>query len=270
MLEQVRRELVRAIVRGLEPHGVAVAALEQLAFERVLQVVDVFVVDEQVAVTRDAELIAAVDLHAREQLIDERVDHRRQKHEIRLARAFDGDGQRNQARQRARCLDDRAMARPAERVAAVQAHDEVQALVENSRDRPRRIERRRAQDRHDLGLEVLLEPLPLRRRPIVAPHEANAFVAQRRDELVVEHAVLLADERAGLFRDDPQQLGRSQVVGPAGGCARSEAMLKPGDANLEELVEVRRRDTQELQPLEQRNGRVLRLMQDAHIEREQR
>ena len=66
VLEQIRGELLGAVVRSLEPHGRAVAALEQLALERVHQVVDVLVVDEQIAVARDAELIAAVDLHAGE------------------------------------------------------------------------------------------------------------------------------------------------------------------------------------------------------------
>ena len=48
-------------------------------------------------------------------------------------------------------------------------------------------------------LEVLLEPLTLLGGPIVAPHEADAFVAQGGNELVVEHAVLLRDERARLL-----------------------------------------------------------------------
>ena len=271
VLEKVRGELIGAVVRRLEPHGVAIAALEQFAFDRMLEVVHVFVVDEQIAVACDSKLIAAVDLHPREQLVDERVDHRRQEDEVRLARALDRHRQRDQTRQRARRLHDRAMARAAERVAAVQAYDEVQALVQNARDRPRGVERRRAQDRHDLRSEVLLEPLPLRGRPIVATHEANSFVAQRGDELVIEHAVLLAHEAARLLRDDTQQLGGPEVVRPRGRRdARGETMLQARDANLEELVEIRRRDAQELQPLEQRHGRILRLMQDTHVERQQR
>ena len=59
VLEQVGGELIGAVVSGLEPHGRAVAALEKLAFERLHQVVDVLVVDVQIAVARDAELIAA-------------------------------------------------------------------------------------------------------------------------------------------------------------------------------------------------------------------
>ena len=52
-------------------------------------------------------------------------------------------------------------------------------------------------------------------------------------------------------------------------CARS-CSFKPGDADLEELVEVAADDAQEAQPLEQRNVRVLRQREDAPVEREQR
>ena len=270
VLEQIRGELVRAVVRRLESHRVAVAAFEQLALERVLQIVHVLVVDEQIAVACDAELIAAVDLHAREQLIDERVDNGREEHEIRFAGALDRHRQGDQARQRARRLHDRAMTRTTERVAAVQAHDEVQALVQNSRDRPCRVERRRAQDGHDLGAEILLEPQPLGGRPIVAPNETDAFVAQRGDQLVVEHAVLLGHEQTRLLGDDPQQLGGPEIVRPDRRSACCEPMLQARDANLEKLVEIRRRYAEELQPLEQRHGCVSGLVQDAHVERELR
>ena len=57
----------RAVGGGLEPHRGAVAALRELALERAAQVVDFLLVDEQVAVARDAELVAAEHLHAREQ-----------------------------------------------------------------------------------------------------------------------------------------------------------------------------------------------------------
>ena len=158
MLEQIGRELLWTIVRGLEAHRDAITALEELAFERCHQVVDVLVVDEKIAVARDAELVAAVDLHAGEQLIDERVNDRRQEHEVRLAGALQRRRQRDQPRQRARRLHDRAAARPAESIPAVQADDEIQALVQNARKRPSGIERRGAQERHDFSAEVLLEP----------------------------------------------------------------------------------------------------------------
>ncbi len=62
---QERVEVGRAIARHFEPHGGAIAAMRQLAFERAAQVVDFFVVDEQVAVAGDPELVAARALPCR-------------------------------------------------------------------------------------------------------------------------------------------------------------------------------------------------------------
>ena len=130
--------------------------MREFAFERAPQVVDFFVVDEQVAVARDAELVAAEHLHAGEQLGNELLHDAGQQHEA-LAAVF--LGQRDDARQRARRLHDREAGVAAEGVLAGEAHDEVQALVLDARKRPRRIEPERRQHRLDFAFEVLLEPL---------------------------------------------------------------------------------------------------------------
>src|SRR5687767_7850561 len=117
------------------------------------------------------------------------MDDRRQEDEIRLARALERGRHGYQPRQRARRLDDRATTRPAEGVSTIQAHDEVQALVEYSRKRPSGIQRRRAQQRHNLRAEILLEPNALRGRPVVATHEADAGFTQLRNQFVVEDTI---------------------------------------------------------------------------------
>ena len=68
---------------------------------------------------------------------------------------------------------------------------------------------------------------------------------------------------------DFDQLGQGpQAVG--GRVLRLEVFVKlglePGDADLEKLVEVRRADRQEPQPLEQRVGRVARLFEHPLVE----
>ena len=91
-----RVEIGRAVVRYLEAHRRAVAPMRELALERAPQVVDFFVVDEQVAVARDSELIAAEYVHAREQLGHELLHDARQQHEALAPISF---GQRHDARQ---------------------------------------------------------------------------------------------------------------------------------------------------------------------------
>ena len=67
-----------------------------------------------------------------------------------------------------------------------------------------------------------------------------------------------------------QLLGDGQAVRAGLVRAELDALLEAGDADLEELVEVVRRDAQELEPLEQRDFLVERLCEHALVEFEQR
>jgi hypothetical protein len=71
-------QIGRAVVRHFQPHFVAESPLGQLTFERAPKVVHVFLVHEEVAVPCDAELITPGDVHAGKELVNERMDHRRQ------------------------------------------------------------------------------------------------------------------------------------------------------------------------------------------------
>ncbi len=63
-----------------------------------------------------------------------------------------------------------------------------------------------------------------------------------------------------------QRLMRLQTIGAGLLAGEGDALLQPGHANLEELVEVAGEDQQELQPFQQRIGLVQRLLQHADIE----
>ena len=58
----------------------------------------------------------------------------------------------------------------------------------------------------------------------------------------------------------------SMPSGPARGRAELDLLLQARDADLEELVEVRRDDAEEAQPLEQRHRLVLGLREHAAVE----
>ena len=88
LLEQVVRQLFGAGVGHFQAYRIAIATGEQLATQGARQVFDVFGIQRQVSVTGQPELVAALDLHALEQVIGMGVDHRRQKHEV-VARAAD-------------------------------------------------------------------------------------------------------------------------------------------------------------------------------------
>lgn len=75
LLEQVIRQMLGTGVRHFQTHRVAIAAREQFAAQRAGKVFHVFRIQRQVGVTGQAELIAAFDLHALEQVIGVSVNH---------------------------------------------------------------------------------------------------------------------------------------------------------------------------------------------------
>src|ERR1700674_2050256 len=65
-----------------------------------------------------------------------------------------------------------------------------------------------------------------------------------------------------------KRLSRTQAIRPNIARFAFDLLFDTGDTDLEELVEVRAEDAKKLYPLDQRLGRVLRLLQDAAIELE--
>ncbi len=177
-------EIRRTVARHLEAHRGAVATMRQFAFERAAQVVDFFVVDEQVAVARHAELVAAEHFHAREQLGHELLHDAGQQHET-LAPVF--LGQCHHARQRTRCLHDGEAGIAAERILAGEAHDEIQALVLDARKWPRWIEAERRQAPARLRARNIVRATVRCRRPrwcapaVRCPAGAGPAAARRSD-----------------------------------------------------------------------------------------
>ena len=82
------------------------------------------------------------------------------------------------------------------------------------------------------------------------------------DELLGVPAVLRADAVV----DAREDLGGGQAVGAASVDPGIDLVMHAGDADHEELVEVRDEDGQELQPLDQRQRLVLGELQDAVVE----
>ena len=257
-------------LRGLQPHRRAVAAVRELALERAAQVVDLLLVDEQVAVARDAELVAADHLDAGEQLAARRPA--RWPTAARSVRCAPSPRQRHDARQRARRLHDGELAVAAEGVLALQAHDEVQALVLDARERARRVEPERAQHRLDLALEVLLQPL---RRPRASspsrPSRSDALARERRQQHLVQAAVLLGDQAQRRARGSPRAARANDMPSAANWPEpSSSSCLRPATRISKNSSRLLRGDAQEAQPLQQRHRLVEGLREHALVELEER
>ncbi|MNN37108.1 hypothetical protein D3C81_1510390 [compost metagenome] len=193
------------------------------------------------------------------------MDHRRQEH-IVGAGATHLFRHPDDPRQQARGRDDRQARIAAEGVDTLELDDEVEALVHQQRERVGRVEADRGDDRRDLVAEIATDPGLDLRRPVPAADEADLVLLQLRQQHVVEDRVLALDLLVHQLADPRQHLLRLQAVGAGQLAGEGDLLLQPGDADLEELVEVAGEDQQELQALEQRGGLVERLLQDADIE----
>ncbi|MNI38929.1 hypothetical protein D3C73_930900 [compost metagenome] len=265
LLEQVVGQVFRARVGHFQTHRIAVATGEQLAAQGAGQVFDVFGVQRQVGVTGQAELVAALDLHALEQVIGVGVDHRRQEY-IVVAGAADFFRHLDDARQQAWRRDDRQTGIAAKGVDAFELDDEVQALVHQQRERVRRVEADRGDDRRDLVTEIATDPGLELGRPVTATDEADLMLFQFRQQDVVEDRVLAIDVTMDQFADAGQGLMRLQTIGAGLFTGKGDLLLEAGDTNFEELVQVAGEDQQKLQPLQQWIGLVQRLLQHADVE----
>ncbi len=134
-----------------------------------------------------------------------------------------------------------------------------------------RVHRERRQHREDLLEEALAQPLVMARQlgvvrdadaglvPVPRAASRTAPTARRRDPRPVPGSAPAARPPSG-----------RPATGRCSPRTSRRLLLQAGDADLEELVEVRREDRQELRALEERISGVARLVQDSSIELEPR
>ena len=178
--------------------------------------------------------------------------------------------QLDHARQHPRRLDHRDGRQAAERIETGELDDEVQALVDDLREGVRGIEADRREERPHFALEEIRDPLALGRRAVGVAHQAHAVLCERREQLLVEHAVLIVDQRARHTGELGERRAHLRQRHAGRGDLRTQLLLEAGDADLEELVEIAADDAAEAQALEQRDVGVLREREHAAVEREQR
>jgi hypothetical protein len=123
----------------------------------------------------------------------------------------------------------------------------------------------RGQHGKDVGEEMLLEPGHVGGREIRALDDRHAFCGQELAHLAPDVLLLGLKGEPGR-RDTLQLLRRSQPVDRPGRDTLAHLGAQARDPHHEELVEIVGRDRQEPQPLEQRMGGVLRLLQHPAIE----
>ena len=213
-LQQELNQLFRAVVGNLKAHAIPKPAAEQLTTQGRGQVFQI-VFKLKVGVTGQPELIAAFHLHAGEELVGMGVDHGRQEHQV-FATIADIIRQTNQAGQRTRSRHNCHAGFPPEGVLSIKLNNEVQAFVDQTWERVRRIQPDGADHRQDLLLEISAHPLRLLRRPLPAPDKVNVLLFHLGNQHIVQYVVLLANVLVSNTADLRQGLVRHHAIGTNG------------------------------------------------------
>ncbi len=220
--------------------------------------------DLEIAVTQHAELRAADHAVARE---DQRGEALHQRFDRDVARLLARQPQ--EARHRRGDHDEFADRLIIGDPDQIEHHR--QPLVGDERERMRRVERLRRQDREELLAELSLEPGEIFARQRLVDRPRAEHRDARFGELaaqVAPHVALARHQRIGLGDDRRELLTRGQPVVRQPGDVLQLLALEAGHADHEEFVEVRSRDRQEADALEQRMRGVARFLEHAAVERE--
>jgi len=130
----------------------------------------------------------------------------------------------------------------------------------------RRVNRQRCQHRPHLRPEILHQPGQVWQLQLGHVEYANPIFRQGRHQILPPASILVVNHLADPLSHRLEGLGSGQPVHAALDSVALNLLLYPGDANLEEFVEVRTDDAKELQPLQQWILGVERLVQHALIE----
>ncbi len=129
------------------------------------------------------------------------------------------------------------------------------------------VEGQRRQQRKDLRMEIRGQVATDRIGVVRRIEKADALFGQGRSELRLPAGCRILQHPGGslAYRRQQRRDGHAVDRGSIDG-ARAQLPEERGDADHEELVEVRRRDREELDALQQWMGVVERLVEDALVE----
>ena len=257
-------QFFRAVVRHFQSHAVTEAPAQQLAAQGGGQIFKV-VFQFKVGVAGQAELIAAFHLHAWEELIGMGVNHGGQEHQV-VATVTDVIRKPDQTRQRTWRRHDGHPGFATEGILTVQLNNEVQAFVDQARERVGRVQPDGADHRQDFLFEVTAHPVGLSFRPFTTPDEVNVFLLHLGDQHVVQDVVLFPDVLVGHPADFAQHLLRHHAVGAQGFTAILDLLAQARHPDLEELVHVAAENAAEHQPVNQRMRGIQSLFEHPVVE----
>ena len=155
-----------------------------------------------------------------------------------------------------------------ERIGAGKLDDDVQTLVQHTRERMRRIEADRCQHRQYLFFKMALRPGVQLGSPLRLEQNRHTGFFQRRQNRLIEQGILPRHQRLGAQFHLGDHRSDSQAVHLAKRRVVALLLFQTRKAHLVKLIHVRTDDAQEAQALKQRKTRILSLRQYTFVERQ--
>ena len=143
---------------------------------------------------------------------------------------------------------------------------QVQRQARDVREGVGRVHRERREHREDPLLEQPVELGPIVPVQLGPGHDPDPRLVERGQNLLRQQVPGAIDELGHALADSRELLARGHPLGGGDEDPRRGLLLQPGHPDLEELVEVLAEDRQELRPLQQGRGGVLRQGQHARVE----
>ena len=147
-----------------------------------------------------------------------------------------------------------------------QLHHHVQRLVVQLRKWVGRIDHQRRQHRTHLSEVIVLDPVPVPGIDLVKAQKSEAVLRQRREQVIAPTGILLINHLSDPASDRVERFTRRPAIETALDHVALHLLFEPGDADLEELVEIGGCDGKEFDPFQQRRCEVSRLVEHALVE----
>ena len=147
------------------------------------------------------------------------------------------------------------------------ARRNIQGLIPNQRERPRRVHGHRCEHRVDGVLKIAVhKDLFFFPELLVAGNQMQPLLLECRQQTPLQAVILQFDHLVGLFGNFLQLLRRREPRNVPLREICEHLVFQGGHADHEEFIQVGTHDAQEFEPLKERNGFIARLIQDAKIE----
>jgi hypothetical protein len=256
MTKKISFDFDRAILCEFKTNGGSSISLLEFFFDRKEEVVGFFFVDIELAVSGDPGGPGTVDFHAWENLGDEVADQFGEKDELPWVGAFSREG--NQAGNATGNLDEGVAG--GFLVAGFRVkNDKVDRFIEKLGKGVTGVDGEGGKNGENIALELFASPGDLGFVQLLNRAEVNALLGKGGEEGFVEELVLVGNHAEDPGADGGENFGGAETIRAMNITSVLDELFEGGDADFEELVQVRADNSEEFEPFEQRLGWVLSL-----------